>query len=121
MGTPCINKPSELHNSSQNSKPSPRACLEDGSLDQSEPSMAWPAESWSVIGPIFQLQGKLRPWVLTSVVNYATFHDYLYRVYPKITEHYRVSQKTQPTIYDAETLLMLVDNMVLIDSMDDAC
>ena len=68
FGTPCsfqfifgntLNKHKKLHSSPQKSKPRARACLEDESLDQLEK-----------IGPNIHLEGKLRPWVLTSVMRY---------------------------------------------------
>ena len=118
LGRPCICKPKKCHSSPQKSKPRAGACLEVGRLDQSQIRILQARPCWALIGPNFHLQGKLRGWVLSSVMSYAAQKAYLYRVYPKITEHYRVSQMTQPMVHLIKNLVSTTFSVFWSISLD---
>ena len=63
LGRPCICKPKKLHSSPQKSKPKPGACLEVGSLDQSQ-TRAGHAGLWLVQTCFFKSSSGPGVWLL---------------------------------------------------------
>ena len=68
LGTPCIDMPKKCHSSTQKSKPRPRACLEEASVDQWETRFEL-ADPWLVQTYFFKVSSGPGLWLLWSTMQ----------------------------------------------------